>query len=98
MDLKYALRQLSKSPGFALVAIVTLALGVGANTAIFSYVNAWIIRPLPFPEPNQLVVLFETDKRTGGAGAVAPADWRDWRDQAGALPASAAFCPASSHL
>src|ERR1051325_7967574 len=98
MDLKYALRQLSKSPGFALVAIVTLALGVGANTAIFSYVNAWIIRPLPFPEPNQLVVLFETDKRTGGAAAVAPADWRDWRDKAGIFKDLAAMDWASYNL
>lgn len=77
------MRQLAKNPGFVLVAILTLALGVGANTASFSFVNAWIIRPLPFPDPDRLVVLFETDKKSGSTGPTAPADWNDWREKSG---------------
>ena len=65
-DIRYGLRQLRKSRGFAVVAIVTLALGIGANTAIFTVVNAIFLHPLPVKDPNQLMGIFTTDQRNRG--------------------------------
>ncbi len=81
-DLHYGGRLLLKSPAFTLVAILTLALGIGANTAIFSVVDAVIFRPLPFPNQRQLVIVWETDaNRQIERGTTPPADFFDWRAQ-----------------
>ena len=79
-DLKFAIRMLAKSPGFTLVAVLTLALGIGANTAIFSIVNAVLLRPLPFKDSSQLVRLRETHKNVGNVSVSYP-DFLDWREQ-----------------
>ena len=78
-DLRYAVRMLRKSPGFAAVAVITLALGIGANTSIFSVVDRFILRPLPFPGPDRLVTILSADKKRGWMGGVAAADLQDWR-------------------
>src|SRR5262245_13680985 len=81
-DMRCGMRMLLKNPGFTSIAVVTLALGIGANTAIFSVVDAVLLRPLPYPEADRLVYLWSTLKSQGiaNSGSSLP-DYRDWRDQ-----------------
>lgn len=81
-DLRYGLRGLLRQPVFTLVAVVSLALGIGANTAIFSLVNAVLLKPLEFSEPDQLVVVWEVAPEIGfPLGDVAVANYADWKAQ-----------------
>lgn len=91
-DAAYAWRTLCKTPSFTVVAVLTLALGIGANSAIFSVINATILRPLPYPHPNQLVLLFEKDvlEPGGGPNVVSFANFRDWQHQSRSFVAMAA--------
>src|SRR5215472_13199492 len=83
-DLTYAWRQLRKNPGFALVAVLTLALGIGANTAIFTVVNAVLLRPLPYPEPDRIVQFIRTTEY-GKFETASIQEFVAWREQAQAL-------------
>jgi len=82
-DVRYALRTLRRNKGFAAVTIAILALGIGANTAIFSLVSAVLLKPLPFPEPQKLMLLWEDVSSVGGPSRVeaTPADFVDWRER-----------------
>src|ERR1700716_3792707 len=91
-DLKFALRQLLKNPGFTAVAVLTLALGIGANTAIFSVVNAVLLRPPPFKEPERLVTLWERNPLQGyEQNMPAPANYLDWKAEAKSFDRMAIF-------
>ncbi len=98
-DLVYAARALRKNPGFAATATLTLALGIGANSAIFSLVNATLLRPLPFTDPDRLVMIFATDNRPGNRfdSATYP-DFADWRSQNRTFESMAAFAGHRSTL
>jgi predicted permease len=81
-DLKYGWRMLRRSPGFAAVAILTLGIGIGANAAIFSVINTLLLRPLPFPDAQRIVFIWETDpNRNITRGIASPAEFLDWTDQ-----------------
>ena len=88
-DLRYALRQLLKNPGFTIVAVLTLALGIGANTAIFSVVNGVLLRPLPIPEPDRVVHVWESWRGEGTAPMAWP-KFIEWKQQSQSFEAIAA--------
>jgi putative ABC transport system permease protein len=81
-DFRYGIRVLIKNPGFALIAVVTLVLGIGANTAIFSVVNGVLLRPLPYKDVDRIATLWESNIRSGKKeDGASPANFLDWRDQ-----------------
>ncbi|MGH9774448.1 MAG: ABC transporter permease [Candidatus Acidiferrales bacterium] len=81
-DIRFGLRMLRKNPGFAAIAVLTLALGVGANTALFSVVEAVVLRPLPFPDQNRLVLVWGTNRNLELARAIiSPPNYFDWKQQ-----------------
>jgi hypothetical protein len=91
-DVRYAARTLRRNPGFTIVAVLTLALGIGANTAIFSVVNAVLLRPLPFAHADRLVLIWATNTKSGDTTDVASyPDFEDWRTQSRSFDAMAAF-------
>jgi len=91
-DFRYALRQLRKSPGFTAVAVVTLALGIGANTAMFSMVYGVLLRPLRLKDPDRLYTLWERNLKMGyEQNPPAAGNFRDWRDRNGVFEQMAAF-------
>ncbi len=89
-DIRYGLRMLRKSPGFTALAVITLALGIGANTAIFSVVNAVLLQPLPFHNPGRLVQLWETEAAPGHYPFTGP-DYLDWQAQSRTLKATSLY-------
>jgi putative ABC transport system permease protein len=98
-DLKFALRQLRKTPGFSCVAIVTLALGIGANTAIFSLINGVLLRPLPFPE-SERIIYFEGKNPAAGItdSNISYLDFTDWSQQTDVFASTAAYWVGNADL
>ena len=94
-DLRYAIRTLAKSPGFTLVAVLTLALGIGANTAIFSVVQNLLFRPLPYPQPDRLIEIWNTYVPQAPRAGLSPGDYADWRLQATSVSEMGAYAEIS---
>src|SRR5437867_597662 len=98
-DLRYGLRTILKDPGFALVAILTLALGIGANSTLFSVVNGVLLRPLPFPDPDRLVAVWENVPEKGwDREPFSYPDYSDWKEQSKSFEKMAAYCYAGAVL
>jgi putative ABC transport system permease protein len=98
-DLRYAVRMQLKNPGFTLVAVIALALGIGANTAIFSVVNSVLLRPLPYKDPERLVMVWEDASKFGyPRDTPAAANYVDWRDQNTVFEGMAAIADESFNL
>lgn len=98
-DIRYGVRSLLKRPGFAAIAVITLALGIGANTAIFSVVNTLLLRPLPFKEPDKLVQVWEANyKRGRNEMPVSYPNFADWRDQNQVFEQIAAYSDTTFNL
>jgi putative ABC transport system permease protein len=98
-DVRYGLRTLAKNPGFTIVAVAALALGIGANTAIFSVVNSVLLRPLPFKDPNQLVMVWDEQTHLGfPKDTPTPANFLDWQRQNSVFAGMAAMAPRSFNL
>src|SRR5260221_3985843 len=103
-DVRHMGRGLRRSPGFAMAVILTLALGIGGNTAIFSLVDQLLLRPLPYPQGDQLLTIYESfggmsgAPQGGGSNCVSPANWLDWQRESRTLQALAAWRTATYTL
>ncbi len=91
LDLRHSLRSLLRDPGFLAIALLTLTLGIGASTAIFSIVDGVLLRPLPFPGADRLVAIWETDTQTGRRYRVPPGNYEDWRQEGGIFEESGLY-------
>src|ERR1700739_596650 len=97
-DLRYAVRMLGKNPGFTLVAVLTLALGIGANTAIFSVLQGVILSPLPYREPDRLVLVLLYNPSLKGPTALSYPDFLDWRRETHSFSQMAAYASNNYNL
>jgi putative ABC transport system permease protein len=97
-DLRYALRSLTRNLAFSSVAILTLALGAGASATIFTVVNCVLLKPLPYPEPDRLLMLWEKQLSDGALDGVAPANFFDWRAQSQSFDKMAAIDPSPDFI
>src|SRR6201997_2676802 len=98
-DLKFAGRMLLKNPGFTAVAVLTLALGIGANTAIFSVINSVLLRALPYREPDRIVVVWEQNRRLNSkTNTVGPANFFVWQERNSVFDQMAFFYDHSASL
>ena len=97
-DLRYGARMLVKNPGFTLIAVVTLALGVGANSVIFSLVNALLLRPLPVEKPGQLAAVYTSDFSSTQYGGSSYPDYVDFRDRNQVFSGTVAYMPTAFSL
>ena len=80
-DLRYGIRTLAKTPGVAILIIVTLSLGIASSTLLFNMVRQWVLNAAPFPQPDQLTVLWEIDTKKGWENSSSAPDFNDWREQ-----------------
>src|ERR1700704_4598104 len=91
-DIRYAIRMCIRTPGFTIIAVVALALAIGANTAIFTIVNTELLGPLPFPDPHHVVSLWEEGPhRPGRNNTLGPANFIRWRERSSSFDAMAAM-------
>ena len=97
-DIRYGIRMLARNPGFAIVAILTLGLGIGANTAVFSVINSVLLRPLPLPDSRHIAVVFRKNVHAERSWGVAYPDLQDWQSQSQVFDSISAFAPGSVNL